>query len=120
MLAAAGAAGAAGPNLDVMRPSPNQVVTVVTAGKGTMPGYSGRLTATPETQDVATFVSSVAGTGAAGGGSTGGGASGPPGLQLFQRGGCGSCHTLAAAGAAGRSAPDLTASTQAENVVEGG
>ncbi len=118
VLAAAGAAGAAGPNLDVMRPSPNQVVTVVTAGKGTMPGYSGRLTAT-QIQDVATFVSSVAGTGAAGGGSTGGGASGPPGLQLFQRGGCGSCHTLAAAGATGRSAPNLDREhPSAKNVVE--
>jgi cytochrome c551/c552 len=38
-----------------------------------------------------------------GGGST----TGPPGLAVFQQNGCGSCHTLQAAGATGKIGPDL-------------
>jgi len=39
----------------------------------------------------------------------GGGSStnGPPGLAVFQKNGCGSCHTLQAAGASGKIGPDL-------------
>ncbi len=103
-LAAAGASGRVGPNLDVLRPSLNQVVAVVTAGRGAMPAFGGRLS-TAQIQDVAAFVSSVAGT--PGGGSRGSAPTGPPGLVLFQRGGCGGCHTLAAAGSTGTRGPDL-------------
>ena len=100
-LAAAGAAGKVGPNLDALRPSLNQVIAMVTAGGGVMPAFGGRLTST-QIRDVAAYVSSVAGT-AAGGGSP----PGSPGLLLFQRGGCGGCHTLAAAGSRGTRGPDL-------------
>ena len=70
-----------------------------------MPAFGGRLTST-QIRDVAAYVSSVAGT-TAGGGSGGGAPTGPPGLLLFQRGGCGGCHTLAAAGSTGTKGPDL-------------
>ena len=104
-LAAAGAAGTVGPNLDALRPSLNQVIAMVTAGGGVMPAFGGRLTST-QIRDVAAYVSSVAGT-TAGGGSGGSAPTGPPGLLLFQRGGCGGCHTLAAAGSTGTRGPDL-------------
>lgn len=102
-LAASRATGTVGPNLDALRPSPNQVIAVVTAGGRVMPAFGGRLTAT-EIRDVAAYVASVAG---ATGGSGGGAPTGPPGLLLFQRGGCGGCHTLAAAGSTGTRGPDL-------------
>ena len=38
---------------------------------------------------------------------SGGQVSGPPGLAVFQQNGCGSCHTLQAAGATGTIGPDL-------------
>jgi cytochrome c oxidase subunit II len=37
----------------------------------------------------------------------GGTSNGPPGLAVFQANGCGSCHTLKAAGATGKIGPDL-------------
>ena len=103
-LVASGASGTVGPNLDVLRPSLNQVIAMVTAGGGVMPAFGGRLTAT-QIRDVAAYVSSVAGTT---GGSVGGSTpTASPGLLLFQRGGCGGCHTLAAAGSTGTRGPDL-------------
>ena len=36
-----------------------------------------------------------------------GGAAGPPGLAVFQREGCGSCHTFTPAGSTGKVGPDL-------------
>lgn len=104
-LAASGASGTIGPNLDILRPSLNQVIARVTAGGGVMPAFGGRLT-TAQIQDVAVYVSSVAGT-TAGGGSGGGTPTGAPGLLLYQRGGCGGCHRLAAAGSTGTKGPDL-------------
>jgi cytochrome c oxidase subunit 2 len=38
---------------------------------------------------------------------SGGTTSGPPGLAVFQKNGCGSCHTMQAAGATGTIGPDL-------------
>lgn len=75
----------------------------------------GDLGASPETKTV--FVSAPAGeseTAAAPSGETGGEetaadetVSGSPGGQIFVSAGCGSCHTLAAAGSTGETGPDL-------------
>jgi mono/diheme cytochrome c family protein len=56
----AGASGQVGPNLDEAMPSDELVVERVTNGKGAMPSFKGRLT-DQEIQDVAAYVSSVAG-----------------------------------------------------------
>jgi mono/diheme cytochrome c family protein len=55
-LAAANASGAVGPNLDDAKPSADKVVERVTQGKGVMPSFGDKLSAT-EIQDVAAFVS---------------------------------------------------------------
>jgi len=60
-LADAGATGTVGPNLDEAKPSEALVVDRVTNGKGVMPPFAGQLSET-EIQDVAAYVSSVAGT----------------------------------------------------------
>jgi len=60
-LAAAGATGKVGPNLDDARPPAALVVDRVTHGKGVMPSFSGQLSE-QQIQDVAAYVSSVAGT----------------------------------------------------------
>jgi mono/diheme cytochrome c family protein len=60
-LADAGATGAVGPNLDEAKPPATLVVTRVTEGKGAMPSFKGQLTE-QQIQDVAAYVSSVAGT----------------------------------------------------------
>lgn len=60
-LAAAGASGSVGPNLDQMKPSEALVVDRVTNGKGVMPSFKGQLSE-QQIQDVAAYVSSVAGT----------------------------------------------------------
>ncbi|MEZ5100370.1 MAG: c-type cytochrome [Thermoleophilia bacterium] len=59
-LAAAGASGAVGPNLDETKPAPELVVDRVTNGKGAMPPFSGQLSA-EEIDQIAAFVSSAAG-----------------------------------------------------------
>ena len=59
MLADAGATGAVGPNLDETKPSYDLVVDRVTNGKGVMPAF-GDLSE-QQIQDVAAYVSSVAG-----------------------------------------------------------
>jgi len=59
-LVAAGATGAAGPNLDQDRPDAQIVVAQVTSGGGPMPAYGGRLSAA-EIQAVAKFVADNAG-----------------------------------------------------------
>jgi mono/diheme cytochrome c family protein len=63
---------------------------------------------------VAAYVASVAGTGAqpsggtaAGGGGAGGGGDSADGKSIFAANGCGSCHTLADAGATGTIGPNL-------------
>ena len=60
-LADAGATGAVGPNLDEAKPAGSLVVDRVTNGKGAMPPFEGQLSET-QIQDVAAYVSSVAGT----------------------------------------------------------
>jgi len=60
-LADAGATGAVGPNLDAAKPSSELVVERVTNGFGGMPSFSETLSE-EQIQDVAAYVSSVAGT----------------------------------------------------------
>jgi mono/diheme cytochrome c family protein len=59
-LADAGATGTVGPNLDEAKPSHDLVVERVTNGKGPMPPFKGQLSE-KQIQDVAAYVSSVAG-----------------------------------------------------------
>jgi mono/diheme cytochrome c family protein len=59
-LADAGATGTVGPNLDEKKPPYDLVVTRVTNGKGPMPPFKGQLS-DQQIQDVAAYVSSVAG-----------------------------------------------------------
>jgi mono/diheme cytochrome c family protein len=56
----AGATGTVGPNLDDAKPPASLVVDRVTNGKGVMPSFKGQLSA-KQIQDVAAYVSSVAG-----------------------------------------------------------
>jgi len=56
-LAAAGANGSVGPNLDDASPSSDKVVERVTNGEGVMPSFANELSA-QQIQDVAAFVSS--------------------------------------------------------------
>jgi mono/diheme cytochrome c family protein len=60
-LADAGASGTVGPNLDEAKPSAGLVVDRVTNGKGVMPSFKDSLTE-QQIQDIAAYVSSVAGT----------------------------------------------------------
>jgi cytochrome c553 len=60
-LADAETTGSVGPKLDETRPSYDKVVDRVTNGKGAMPSFSGTLSE-EQIQDVAAYVSSVAGT----------------------------------------------------------
>jgi cytochrome c6 len=57
----ANATGSVGPNLDDKKPPYALVVDRVTHGKGVMPPFSGKLNST-QIQDVAKYVSTVAGT----------------------------------------------------------
>jgi cytochrome c553 len=59
-LADAGATGTIGPSLDASMPSADLVVERVTNGMGAMPSFEGQLTP-QQIQDVAAYVSSVAG-----------------------------------------------------------
>ena len=56
-LAAAGATGTIGPNLDETKPSVDHAIERITQGKGVMPSFQGQLTAA-EIRAVAEFVSS--------------------------------------------------------------
>jgi mono/diheme cytochrome c family protein len=60
-LADAGSSGNVGPNLDDAKPAYALVVTRVTNGQGAMPPFKGQLSA-QQIKDVATYVSSVAGS----------------------------------------------------------
>lgn len=60
-LADAGAGGSVGPNLDQAKPPYDLVVDRVTNGRGAMPAYKGQLDE-QQIQDVAAYVSSVAGS----------------------------------------------------------
>ena len=57
----AGATGTVGPNLDEAKPPASLVVDRVTNGKAVMPSFKGQLSE-KQIQDVAAYVSSVAGT----------------------------------------------------------
>ncbi|MBJ7470780.1 MAG: cytochrome c [Solirubrobacteraceae bacterium] len=59
-LAAADAKGAIGPNLDEVKPSADTVKEYVTNGEGSMPAFSGRLSAA-QIQAVSDYVAEVAG-----------------------------------------------------------
>jgi mono/diheme cytochrome c family protein len=59
-LKAAGSTGTVGPNLDQVKPPYDRVVTQVTNGGAVMPAFKGKLTP-QQIQDVAAYVSSVAG-----------------------------------------------------------
>ena len=56
----AGASGSVGPNLDQVKPVAAIVVAQVTNGGGVMPAFKGKLTP-QQIQDVAAYISSVAG-----------------------------------------------------------
>lgn len=60
MLAAAGAKGRVGPNLDTAPPSVDEVVTVVTNGRDAMPSFRGQLSK-EEIRSLAEYVSAEAG-----------------------------------------------------------
>jgi mono/diheme cytochrome c family protein len=60
-LADAGSTGTVGPNLDDAKPQATLVVTRVTNGAGAMPSFKDKLSE-QQIQDVAAYVSSVAGT----------------------------------------------------------
>jgi len=57
----AGSSGAVGPNLDEAKPPYSLVIDRVTHGKGVMPSFSDKLS-TADIQNVAKYVSTVAGT----------------------------------------------------------
>ena len=59
-LSAAGATGTVGPSLDELRPTDDQVVAIVTNGRGAMPSFADQLSA-EEIDAVATYVADSAG-----------------------------------------------------------
>ena len=59
-LAAAGASGAVGPNLDERKPDAATVTAIVTSGSGSMPSFSGQLSEA-EIEAVAQYVATNAG-----------------------------------------------------------
>jgi mono/diheme cytochrome c family protein len=60
-LADAGSTGTVGPNLDAVKPAYDKVVAQVTTGGGAMPPFKDTLSE-QQIQDVAAYVSSVAGS----------------------------------------------------------
>jgi cytochrome c553 len=60
-LSDAGSSGSVGPNLDEAKPSADHVVEMVTNGAGVMPSFKDKLSE-QEINDVAAYVSSVAGS----------------------------------------------------------
>jgi mono/diheme cytochrome c family protein len=59
-LAAAGASGQVGPNLDQLRPGPDLVTRQVNSGGGAMPSFKGKLT-DAQIKQIADYVSANAG-----------------------------------------------------------
>lgn len=133
-LLAGGGKGAVGPNLDKAKPTAALVIARVSAGKGAMPSFKGRLNAV-QIAAVAKFVSTSAGkkgvtpppaattaaktTAPAATTSAPAAAPATPaapetllgdpvaGAAVFTSSGCGACHTLAAAGSNGAVGPNL-------------
>ena len=125
-LADAGTKGQVGPNLDdafvqsrkdgigqetiagVIR---DQIAYPVVDTVTGAPGMPANLVTGTDADDVATYVASVAGTGAAAAGrgtAAGGGGGGKlSGKTIFTSAGCVTCHTLADAGATGTIGPNL-------------
>ncbi len=87
------------------------VVVIVVAGGSTDNSSSVGLNATVSTASLSTPASSAPtstpGGGSSGGGSTGATGNASAGKADFASNGCGSCHTLAVAGASGTIGPDL-------------
>ncbi|HEY3764785.1 MAG TPA: c-type cytochrome [Gaiellales bacterium] len=84
------------------------VVVIVAAGGSTDNSSSLGLNPTVSTASLSTPASSATSTPSSGGGSTGsGGGDAAAGKAVFASNGCGSCHTLAVAGATGTIGPDL-------------
>lgn len=138
-LAAAGAVGKVGPNLDKVKPTAALVTLRVTKGKGVMPSFKGRLSAA-QVKAVAAFVSSKAGKkGVVPPATTTAPAKATPaapapapattgpealggdpvaGRAVFDANGCAACHTLAAAGATGTLGPSLDARKPSQGVIK--
>jgi mono/diheme cytochrome c family protein len=121
-LAAAGASGTAGPNLDdAFGPAREQgfdesTFIQVVREQIRIPALGSAMPANLVTgknaDDVAYFVAHCAGNAenqdcAGGGGGGGGEISATDGKDIFAQAGCASCHTLAAAGASGTVGPNL-------------
>jgi cytochrome c551/c552 len=87
------------------------IVVIVAAGGSTEGASSQGLNLSLSTAAVssapATSTPSTGGGGSSGGSSTGGGGNATAGKAVFASNGCGSCHTLAVAGATGTIGPDL-------------
>jgi cbb3-type cytochrome c oxidase subunit III len=112
VLAAAGAQGTVGPNLDdafaadkqqKFKESTIQNVVLLQIRQPSPP-MPANLVKGQDAQDVAAFVAAASGTGKANGGSTS--ALGTDGKKIFSAE-CSSCHTLKAAGATGTVGPNL-------------
>jgi cytochrome c551/c552 len=87
------------------------IVVIVAAGGSTEGASSEGLNLSLSTAAVSSAASTATSTPSSGGSSSGGSSSGggdaTAGKALFASNGCGSCHTLAAAGATGTIGPDL-------------
>jgi mono/diheme cytochrome c family protein len=94
-----------------------QIAYPVTDPPSGLPGMPADILEGQDADDVAAYVASVAGLGGDGGppqsgggggdGGGGGGGDGGSGKDVFAAAGCGSCHTLADAGASGTVGPNL-------------
>jgi mono/diheme cytochrome c family protein len=139
-LAHAGTTGTIGPNLDAAfqvahdRDYKESTIRNVVAKQIEYPttdpptegavGMPANVVKGGDVDDVAAYVACAAGVSkaeadkdcgaAAGGGTTGGGGGGTDGKALFSSAGCGSCHTLKAAGSTGTVGPNLDQSTISE------
>ena len=139
-LAHAGTAGTIGPNLDAAfqvahdRDYRDSTIREVVAKQIKYPttdpptegavGMPANVVKGDDVEDVAAYVACAAGVSkeeadkdcgaAAGGGTTKGEGGGTDGKALFASAGCGSCHTLKAAGSTGTVGPDLDKSTITE------
>jgi cytochrome c551/c552 len=86
------------------------IVVIVAAGGSTKGASSLGLNlslSTAALSSASTPATSTPGGGSSGGSSTGGGGNVAAGKTVFAANGCGSCHTLAIAGASGTLGPDL-------------
>jgi mono/diheme cytochrome c family protein len=97
-----------------------QIAYPVTDPPSGQPGMPADIVTGQDAEDVAAYVASVAGLGGDGGppqaGGGGGDAGGDPGKAVFASAGCGGCHTLADAGAAGAVGPNLDESKPSESL----